>query len=136
MFCTNCGQQNPDSAHFCTSCGQEFRTLGEPLQGTGGQGEHPLTAPEFRLPHSDPVPSQPQSREEIPNYLVQAIAVTICCCIPAGIVSIVYAAQVNGKVASGDIEGARRSSNNARTWAWVALGLGILGGIFSAVISF
>jgi len=37
----------------------------------------------------------------VPNYLVQAILCTICCCLPFGIVAIVYAAQVNGKVAGG-----------------------------------
>jgi len=58
---------------------------------------------------------------EVPNYLVQAILVTIFCCVPFGIVSIVYAAQVNGKVAAGDYAGAIATSNKAKTWAWVSL---------------
>ena len=37
----------------------------------------------------------------IPNYLVQAILVTLCCCLPFGIVAIVYAAQVNSKLDRG-----------------------------------
>ena len=61
----------------------------------------------------------------VPNYLVQAILVTVFCCLPFGIVSIVHAAQVNGKVEAGDIEGARRSSANAKTWAWVSFGVGL-----------
>ena len=61
----------------------------------------------------------------IPNYLVQAILVTICCCVPAGIVAIVFAAQVNGKVQSGDYAEAMRLSNNAKTWCWVSFGLAI-----------
>ena len=65
-------------------------------------------------------------RPEIPSYLAQAILVTIFCCLPFGIVSIVYAAQVNGKVAAGDIDGARDASEKAKTWAWVALGFGLL----------
>ena len=65
-------------------------------------------------------------RPEIPSYLPQAILVTIFCCLPFGIVSIVYAAQVNGKVAAGDIDGARDASEKAKTWAWVALGFGLL----------
>ena len=56
---------------------------------------------------------------------MQAILVTICCCLPAGVVSIVFAAQVNGKVERGDIEGARRDSNSAKTWAWISFGLGL-----------
>jgi hypothetical protein len=54
------------------------------------------------------------------NYLVWAILTTIFCCLPAGIVSIVFAAQVNGKWMSGDFQGAVSSSKNARTWAIVS----------------
>src|SRR5438128_1439779 len=35
----------------------------------------------------------------VPNYLVQSILCTLFCCLPFGIVAIVYAAQVNSKVA-------------------------------------
>ena len=50
---------------------------------------------------------------------------TIFCCLPLGIVSIVYAAQVNGKIASGDVEGAMRSSEQAKLWAWASFGISI-----------
>ena len=39
----------------------------------------------------------------VPNHLVWAIAVTIFCCLPAGMVAIVYAAQVNGMLDAGDL---------------------------------
>lgn len=55
-----------------------------------------------------------------PNYLVWAILTTIFCCLPFGIVSIVFAAQVNTKWQAGDYDGAMNSSKNARTWAWVS----------------
>jgi hypothetical protein len=58
--------------------------------------------------------------------LVQSILVTLFCCLPCGIVAIVYAAQVNGKVAAGDIAGAMNSSQKAKTWSWVAFGLGLV----------
>ncbi len=51
------------------------------------------------------------------NYLVWAILATLFCCLPFGIVSIVYAAQVSGKYTSGDYAGATASSENARKWA-------------------
>ena len=60
---------------------------------------------------------QPQSPP--PNYLVFAILVTIFCCQILGIVSIVFAAQVNSKWYAGDFEGALRASRNARLWAWI-----------------
>lgn len=62
-----------------------------------------------------------------PNYLVWAILTTILCCLPFGIVSIVYAAQVNSKWQTGDYEGAKISSKNARIWAWVSFIAGIAG---------
>ena len=59
---------------------------------------------------------------QVPNNLVWAILTTLFCCLPAGIVSIVYAAQVNGKLAVGDIAGARESSDKAKKWAmWSAI---------------
>jgi hypothetical protein len=62
-----------------------------------------------------------------PNYLVWAILTTILCCLPFGIVSIVYAAQVNSKWQMGDYEGAKLSSKNAKIWAWVSFGVAIAG---------
>ena len=61
----------------------------------------------------------------VPNYLVQAILVTIFCCLPAGVVSIVFAAQVNGKLQAGDYQGALDASKSAKTWAWVSFGVGL-----------
>lgn len=63
--------------------------------------------------------------QNIPNYLPQAILTTLFCCLPFGIVAIVYAAQVNAKVAAGDYEGAMQSSKSAKTWCWVSFGSGL-----------
>jgi len=49
-----------------------------------------------------------------PNYLVFAILATIFCCQILGIVSIVFAAQVNSKWNSGDTQGALIASKNAK----------------------
>lgn len=61
-----------------------------------------------------------------PNYLVFAILTTIFCCQVLGIVSIVYAAQVNSKWASGDFKGAEEASRNAKLWAWISAGSAII----------
>jgi uncharacterized membrane protein YjfL (UPF0719 family) len=59
---------------------------------------------------------------QIPNHLVWAILSTLFCCLPLGIVSIVFAAQVNSKVAAGDIAGAREASDKAKKFAmWGAI---------------
>lgn len=70
-----------------------------------------------------------------PNYLVWSILSTIFCCLPLGIVSIVYAAQVNSKWQMGDFEGARLSSKNARLWALIALGVGLVGGFIWTILA-
>lgn len=62
-------------------------------------------------------PLMPPSNEYIPNQMAWAILTTLFCCLPLGIVSIVYAAQVDGRRAAGDIEGARAASQKAGFWA-------------------
>ena len=67
----------------------------------------------------------------VANYLVQSILVTLCCCMPAGIVAIVYAAQVNTKLAAGDVAGAQESARLAKMWSWIGFGCGaLLAGIY------
>ncbi|GGD33249.1 CD225/dispanin family protein [Pseudoxanthomonas indica] len=77
------------------------------------------------LPNETPV--------QIPNYLAWSIISTVlavCLCCPLGflgIVAIVYSSQVNTKLAQGDVAGARRASDAAKTWCWVATALAIIG---------
>lgn len=72
-------------------------------------------------------PAPPQySAEYIPNHLVWAILSTLFCCLPLGIVSIVFAAQVDGKRAAGDLHGAREASRQAKFWALLAAGLALI----------
>lgn len=63
---------------------------------------------------------------QVPNYLPQAILVTLFCCIPFGIVAIVYAAQVNTKLQLGDYEGAVAASGNAKKWCWISFIAGLI----------
>jgi hypothetical protein len=53
----------------------------------------------------------------IPNHLVWAILTTLFCCLPLGVVSIVYASQVDGRRAAGDLPGAYSASRKAGWWA-------------------
>jgi heme/copper-type cytochrome/quinol oxidase subunit 2 len=72
-------------------------------------------------------PGQPAGGAPPPNYLVWAILSTLFCCLPLGIASIVFAAQVNGKWAAGDVAGAMESSRKAKQFAtWSAIAFAIL----------
>ena len=123
MYCRTCGATNDYAARFCGNCGQKQQE----------QQAIPDPEPEPRYtqfspggdPGYDTYSSQSVYPPHVPNYLVQAILVTLFCCVPFGIVSIVYAAQVNGKVALGDMEGARRTSRSAKNWAWISFGVGL-----------
>jgi hypothetical protein len=67
----------------------------------------------------------------VPNYLWQSIVVTVLCCLPFGVVSIVHAAKVDSLLAQGDIVGATAASKSAKTWAIAGLASwGLLIGIY------
>ncbi|MGH8992647.1 MAG: CD225/dispanin family protein, partial [Acidimicrobiia bacterium] len=59
------------------------------------------------------------------NNLVWAILSTIFCCLPLGIASIVFAAQVDGKWSQGDYQGAREASEKAKKFAMISAGVGL-----------
>ncbi len=101
------------------------------VQAEGSTEWQPLSAyPELASIASATPPPVPAATvvapaEKIPNYLVQSILVTLCCCLPLGIPAIVFAAQVNTKLAANDIVGALESSRKAKMWCWLAFGIGL-----------
>ena len=78
MYCTSCGSQNDDDARFCKDCGRAMASSAQ-----AAERFEPMSSSGI----GDPTPTP-----HVPNYLVQAILVTIFCCLPFGIASIVYAA--------------------------------------------
>lgn len=75
-------------------------------------------------------PCAPQNRPPAPpmpkNYLIWAVVMTVLCCMPAGVVAIVFAAQVSQRYYAGDYEGAERNSRRAQIWIIVSFVLGLL----------
>jgi hypothetical protein len=70
----------------------------------------------------------------VQNYLIPAIVSTIFCCVPLGVVSIIFAVQVNNKVAAGDIAGAMESSKKAKMFMFIAIGAGLLVWVCSIIL--
>jgi Interferon-induced transmembrane protein len=93
---------------YCTHCGTGYATGATACPQCG------KSIPTFPPPTA------------IPNHLAAAAVTTLCCCFPFGIVALIFAAQVNSKLAMGDIPGAQVASNRAKTWTIVALVAGLL----------
>lgn len=65
--------------------------------------------------------------EEAPkSYLAWAIVVTILCCLPAGVVSIVYSSRVKAYVNAARYAEARRYSERAQWWLAVSVVAGLV----------
>ena len=71
-------------------------------------------------------PPATDTTTSVPNYLIPAI-ISLFCCLPGGIVAVIFAAQVNGKVQAGDIAGAQDSAKKAKMFSFISIGLGLLG---------
>lgn len=57
--------------------------------------------------------------------LILAILVTVFCCLPLGIVAIVFAAIAMSREGSGDYAGAESAARTSRIFIWVSFGLGL-----------
>ncbi|MDQ1598759.1 MAG: hypothetical protein QOD68_233 [Actinomycetota bacterium] len=101
---------------------------GQPQYGQPQYGAQPQYGQPYGSPYSQPGGQPP------PNYLVWAILTLIFCCWPLSIASIVFAAQVNGKYAAGDLAGAQESSRKAKQFAlWSAIAACVLFGLLIAL---
>lgn len=60
------------------------------------------------------------------NFLVWAILSTLFCCLPFGVVSIVYASKVDGLWYAGRYVEAQDAASKARTWFWWSFGSALL----------
>ncbi len=117
--CDDCNETHDDNFTACWNCGKSRSGYEEPF-------------PPVDEADSANVKAQAQHVE---SHLLGAILVTVCCCLPFGIVAIVYAAQVSPKLAFGDYEGAVRSSKSADRWIWVGIIFGILGLIIPLAVN-
>ena len=108
---------------------------GQPQYGQPPYGSQPQygAQPQYGQPYGAPY-GQPGGTPP-PNYLVWAILTLIFCCWPLSIASIVFAAQVNGKYAAGDLAGAQESSRKAKQFAlWSAIAACVIYGLLIALL--
>jgi hypothetical protein len=117
----------PGQGAFCTSCGKPIMLGAVICPRCGVPTDRRATAAQVMNPESQAGATGMPLK--IPNHLVQSILVTLFCCLPFGIIAIVYASQVNAKIQTGDIQGAVDASQKANMWSWVSFGGGIVVGV-------
>lgn len=91
-----------------------------PMQS--GPTSNPYSSPQFGGGGGGAPPT-------IKNWLVESIISLLCCGGLFAIPAIVYASQVNAKVAAGDIQGAMEASANAKKWIFIGIGINMVCGI-------
>ena len=117
VTCPHCGgsmQVTPEArgkTAACPHCGQQLS----------------IPTPAAAPPRVPPMARTP----EVPTYLVWAILATLFCCLPLGIVAIVYSAHVDAFLSVGSVAEAAGQSRKARTWCWIAFLVGLVSGIVS-----
>ena len=89
------------------------------------QTQQPMnTQPPFQQPNNQQMPPQPD------NYLVWAILVTVLCCLPFGVASIIYSVKVGSLYAQGDYNGAVDAAQKAKKFAMI----GGIGGLVFIIV--
>jgi hypothetical protein len=122
------GRVLPETMVWVESLQRSVRAAEVPdLQFAGGGYAQPTGSASNQQPYA-----QPTTYEKVPNNLILAIISTLCCCMPLGIASIIFAAQVDGLAARGEIAKAQDSANKAKTFAII----GIVVGFFTQGIWF
>lgn len=145
MYCTNCGQQNDDSANNCSNCGQALNS-GQPAATPPAPPAPPAPVappappapPAYGAPAPAPMPAAAGYAAPKPprpsNWLWQSIVATLLCCWPLGIPGIVFAVQVGSKYDAGDYAGAEAAAKKAKLFTLLSIGLGFVGGLIYVVL--
>lgn len=78
----------------------------------------------------------PLGHQKPDNMLVWSILATVLCCLPLGIVAIIYSNKVDPLWNEGKYEEAEKAAASAKMYCLIALGLGVVGGIIGFFIGF
>lgn len=113
---------------------QQLSTIGEEVPPPPPQGEQTPPAQPPLPPQGSPIWQVDQSKAFLPcppDNMVWAILATLLCCLPLGIVAIIYASKVDKAYAAGNYQEAVSHSRNAVRYSIAAAIVSVvLGGLY------
>ena len=120
MNCQYCNNPLPQGASRCPACGAQV----------------PMQQPQFAPPQYGQQPqfAPPPYGQSFQNYLWFSILNTVLCCLPAGIIGIVFSQQASSKYQVGDFAGAQNAGRIALIANLIGVGLGVVGDIIWLLI--
>ena len=102
----------------------------------------PISSSSSAKPENEASRERPQAHTDFvgkpDNYLIWAILTTILCCLPLGIVAIVYSSKVDTLWSAGDKIGAKEAADKSKLFSILSLVIGIVSitiGFFMGVAS-
>ena len=128
MKCQYCDNEIPVNAVNCPSCGaaipQVPRMPNPPPYQNAQQFQNPP-------PYQN---AQQFQNTQINTWMVPSVLVTALCCVPLGIVAIVFASRANSALTAGNYQLAQENANKAKTWFWAALIGGFVFSVFWIIV--
>lgn len=111
MRCPECGADNQSEVtNICDRCGAKLKDL----------------QPQTRMEGTKPA--------KFESYFIHSIILLACCCMPFGIVALIYAADAKSKFETGRYREAEEKAAKAKLWCIIGLVGGIIGNTVSMFI--
>ena len=123
-------QEAPAQNNPYYGTGQTYSDQTSDQQYGGNQGQ---TSYQNQMPYQNQAPQTPINW--VP-YLVLSIICTLCCCLPFGIVGIVYAAKINSSMAAGNYEEAKNAAKSAKIWIIASAVVGLIVEVIYIIFAF
>ncbi|PKM52200.1 MAG: hypothetical protein CVV02_02210 [Firmicutes bacterium HGW-Firmicutes-7] len=107
MFCSQCGNQVDNYLIFCPSCGKKLEKPQEQNQNQSSNSSQNIS---YQVQNSTPSTNQQSNSNfqkpvvDTTSFLVWSILNTIFCCLPLGIVGIVYVSKANSALTQVDAD--------------------------------
>lgn len=114
----NTSYGEPNNYEYGQGYGQQNQNYTQQAPNYGQQNQGYYQQNDFNGMPQEPVNWVP--------YLILSIISTLCCCLPFGVVGIVFSAKINSAMLAGNLEEAQNNAKMARIWIIVSFAIGLL----------